>query len=218
MSGAAAFAGVAGFAAFRDCSQRLRFAAERDRELVDARQLFEVPQGKLLEKQRRGSVEQRTAEALAARHDFNKTTFEQRFENRACIDAADVRNFGAADRLAVRNDRERLERRAREPLRPDRHARALDRLRVFGAREDLPSSALLHELDAVLALLEHRARLRSTSTARIVRIAPSTSSARGTTSCSVGLRAARSTRSTATSSSTSESASGACGGAVSSGE
>ena len=38
---------------------------------------------------------------------------------------------------------------ALEPRRPRRELRALDRLGVLGAREDLPSAADLHELDAV---------------------------------------------------------------------
>ena len=64
-------------------------------------------------------------------------------------DAADLLDLGAADRLTVGDDRERLERRGGEPRRPRRELRALDRLGVLGAREDLPAAADLDELDAV---------------------------------------------------------------------
>ena len=64
-------------------------------------------------------------------------------------DAADLLDLRAADRLAVRDDRERLERRRRKPLRARRELRALDRFGVLGARQDLPSAADLDQLDAV---------------------------------------------------------------------
>ena len=81
--------------------------------------------------------------------DVDQSALEQRLEHTAHGDAADLLDLGAADRLAIRDDGERLERRAGEPRRAHRELRALDRLGVLGAREDLPAAADLDEFDAV---------------------------------------------------------------------
>ena len=86
--------------------------AERDRQLVGARQLLEMPQRKMLEEDRRRSVQQRTAEPFGATDDVDEAALVQRLEHAADGHAADLFDFGAADRLAIRDDRQRLERRA----------------------------------------------------------------------------------------------------------
>ena len=54
--------------------------------------------------------------------------------------AANLLDLGAADRLSIRDDRQRLERRTGEPRRTRRELRPFDRLGVLGARQDLPAA------------------------------------------------------------------------------
>src|SRR5688572_19908600 len=122
---------------------------ERDRELVGARQLLEVTESKMLQKQRRRPVEQRSAHSLTAADDVDETPLVQRLEDAANGDPANLLDLGASNRLTVRDDRERLERRRRQSLRARGQLRALDRLGVLDAREDLPPSGKLRELDAM---------------------------------------------------------------------
>src|SRR5688500_1232392 len=127
----------------------LRRVAQGDRELVGPRQLLEVSQRELLEEDRGRAVEQRPADSLAAPDDVDEPALVDRLENAADGDAADLLDLGAADRLPVGDDRQRLERGRRETLRARRELGALDRLGVLRARQDLPALADLHELDAV---------------------------------------------------------------------
>src|SRR5262245_26851313 len=108
-----------------------------------------MPERKLLEKDRRRAVQERAAQTLRASNDIDESALVQRLEHAPHAHAANLLDLRAADRLAIRDDRERLERCGRQALRARRQLRALDRLRVFGAREDLPSPAHFHELDAV---------------------------------------------------------------------
>src|SRR5690349_3220764 len=108
-----------------------------------------MPQREVLEKDRRRSVQQRPTEPLATTHHVNETTLVQRLEHTAHRDSTNLLDLGAADRLTIRDTRQRLERGCREALRTRRELRTLDHLGVFGARENLPSPADLHELHAM---------------------------------------------------------------------
>src|SRR3954454_8528282 len=103
----------------------------------------------MLEKDGRGAVHQRTAEAFAAPDDVDETTLVQRLEHAANADATNLLDLGAADRLPIGDDRQRLERGGGKPLRSRRELRALDRFGVLGAGEDLPTAGDLLELHAV---------------------------------------------------------------------
>ena len=74
--------------------------AEGNGQLVDARELLEVAEGELLEEERRRAVQQRPPEALTACDDLDECALQQRLEDGANVDAADLRDFGTSDRLA----------------------------------------------------------------------------------------------------------------------
>src|SRR6185369_9814267 len=115
---------------FVRCGTRLR--VQRDRELVGARQLLEMSKREMLEEHRCRAVQQGTPESLTAANDVDEPTLVQRLEHATHGDAANLFDLRAADRLAIRDDGERLERRGRQPLRAGSQLRALDRLRVLG--------------------------------------------------------------------------------------
>ena len=108
-----------------------------------------MAQRELFEEERRRSVQQRTPQSFATRDDFDERALEQRLENRADIHAAYLGDLGAADWLPVRDNRQRFERGARQPVRAHGHLRAFDRFGVLGTGEDLPTTTLLDELYAV---------------------------------------------------------------------
>src|SRR5438046_776134 len=77
------------------------WGAKSDGELVGTRKLFEVPESELLEKGRRRPVHQRTSHSFTASDDVDQSALVQRFQNRAGVDAADLFDFRAPDRLPV---------------------------------------------------------------------------------------------------------------------
>src|SRR5438105_1724681 len=99
-------------------------STQRDRQLVGARQLLQMTQGEVLEKHRRRAVHQGTAESLSAADDIDQATFMERLQHSADSDTTNLLDLGATDRLAIGNDRERLERGGGEPLRARRELRA----------------------------------------------------------------------------------------------
>src|SRR5207249_4046609 len=123
------------------------------RQLFEPRQVLQVLQSENLLKRRRGAVEQRAAKAFAARDDFDETTLDQLVHDGARIDPADLVDLEAPDRLPVRDDGEGFERGGRQPARPQRKLRALDRLRILAPRQELPSLGDLGQLDAVVFLI-----------------------------------------------------------------
>ena len=77
----------------------------------------QMAEGELLEEERRRAVQQRTPEPFGAPDHIDQPALVQRLEHAAHVDAADLLDLGAADRLAVGDDRERLERGGRQALR-----------------------------------------------------------------------------------------------------
>src|SRR5688572_1853315 len=126
-----------------------RLRAQRNRQLVRAWELLEMPQRELLEEQGRRSVHQWTAHPLPTSGDVDQRPLLQRLEDRAAVHAADFLDLGAPDRLPVGDDGQRLERGPREAMWPGGQLRPLDGVRVFRARQDLPPFAQFHELDPV---------------------------------------------------------------------
>src|SRR5204862_1721076 len=82
---------------------------ERNRQLFQPRQVLEVLQSENLQERGRGAVEQRSAEPLAARDDFDQAALDQLVHHGAGIDAADLIDLEASDRLPIGDDRERFE-------------------------------------------------------------------------------------------------------------
>jgi segregation and condensation protein A len=76
-----------------------------------------MAQRELLQELRGGAIEQWPADALGAPHHLHEAALQQRAKQAPRGDAADVLDLGTPDRLSVGDDGERLERRAREPLR-----------------------------------------------------------------------------------------------------
>src|SRR5690242_3716859 len=105
-----------------------------------------MPQRELLQKRRRRTIEKRPAESLPAADDVDKCALVERFENRARTHTTDLLYLGASDRLSVGDDRERLERGGRQPLRASGELGALDRFGVFRPRQNLPAAGDFDEL------------------------------------------------------------------------
>src|SRR5690348_10569423 len=93
-----------------------RLRTQCNGELVGSWQLFEVTQRKVFEEDRRGAVQQRPTQTFPAPHDVDETTLVQRLEHTTHCDTADLLDLGTPDRLSVRDDRQRLERRRGEAL------------------------------------------------------------------------------------------------------
>ena len=87
---------------------------QRDRQLLGLGQIGQIPQPQQLEKERRGAVEERPAQRLAASDDLDQAALLQRAQHAAGRDPADLLDLQPADRLAVRDHRQRLERRGGE--------------------------------------------------------------------------------------------------------
>ena len=111
----------------------------------------------------RGRVEQRPARALPAPGRPNPARIHQHVE-RALGDlhAADRLDLGAADRLMIGDDRQRLGRRARQA--PRLLARSAKQMREVGRGLEMPAPAALDELDPAALVMRgelRRARSRS---------------------------------------------------------
>src|SRR5438093_11576949 len=74
---------------------------QRDGQFVGTGELLEMPQRKVLEEQRRGSVQQRATESFGASHDVDETALVERLQHAAHVHPADLLDVGAADGLAV---------------------------------------------------------------------------------------------------------------------
>src|SRR5689334_6826079 len=82
-------------------SERAWLRAQRDRELVGARQLAQMPERELLEERRRRPIEERAAQPFGSPNDVDQAALEQRLEHAAHRHAANLLDVGAANGLAV---------------------------------------------------------------------------------------------------------------------
>src|SRR6185312_5372866 len=131
-------------------SGRLRKSGtECYRQLIGTRKLAQMPQCEMLEEQGSRAIQQRTAHPLAAAHHVDETSLLQRLENRSGTHTANVLDLHSADRLTVRDYRERLECRTGQTLRTCGQLCPLDCLRVFRTREYLPAIAHRDEFHTV---------------------------------------------------------------------
>src|SRR3989442_9326527 len=129
---------------------------EGARQLFEPRQLVQLPESQDLQELRRGAVQQRAAQSLAARHDLHETALDQLVDHGARIDAPDLVHLEPAHRLAVGDGGERLEGRRGEAARAQRELRAVDRSGVLARRQELPP---LRDLYKFLAVTSSRVRL-----------------------------------------------------------
>ncbi len=116
-------------------------------ELAQRRQAAQVAQVEELEELLRGAVQQRPARLVALADDLDQVPLEQRLDDRAAVHPADVLDLGPGHRLAVGDDRQRLERGAGEPLRLDLEEAAHE-LRVGRVGAKLPAARDLVQDDA----------------------------------------------------------------------
>jgi len=108
-----------------------------------------VTQTNLLEEQPSGAVEKRPAEPISLSDNIDQATFVKGFENAAHRNTANIFYFGAPDRLAICDNRERLEGSVAEPLRTSGYLRAFDGFAELRACEDLPTIADFHEFNTM---------------------------------------------------------------------
>ncbi|MBK8717926.1 MAG: hypothetical protein IPN32_24810 [Deltaproteobacteria bacterium] len=102
-------------------------------ELVQIRHVPQAAEVEELEELEGRAVQVRPARLLLAAHDAREVVVEQHLEHRRAVDSADVIELGLGDRLAIRDDREGLELRARQPGGPLRQQR-LHPAPVLGVR------------------------------------------------------------------------------------
>src|SRR5689334_2735958 len=106
-----------------------------------------MAESKVLEEYGRRAIHERSAEAFSTTHHVDETTLMQRLQHAADCDAANLFDFRSTDRLAIRDDRQRLEGGSRETLRTRGELRTLDRFGVLRSRENLPTAGDLLQLD-----------------------------------------------------------------------
>src|SRR2546423_3656375 len=116
-----------------------------------------MPQCELLQERRRRTIEKWTAESLSTTDDVDKSALVQRFEDCTGTNTTNFLDLRASDRLAVGDDRQRLERGSRQPLWPGGKLSALDGLSVLRARQYLPAAGDFDELDTVTIVVVMRA-------------------------------------------------------------
>jgi hypothetical protein len=114
---------------------------------LTVRQLLEVPQRQLLEKCWRRAVQERTAHAVTATDNLDQTALMERLKYRSRAYASNLFDFSTPDRLAISNDRERLESGSGQPGRTRRQLGALDSFGVLRASKNLPAAARVDELN-----------------------------------------------------------------------
>ena len=116
-------------------------------ELAQRRQILERLQPEELEEVARRAVNQGPSGLVALAEDAHEIALEQELQHGAAVDAAHVVDLGTRDRLPVRDDRERLDLRAREA-----HGLLLrevaDERRVLRARAEDPAAGHLVEVHA----------------------------------------------------------------------
>src|SRR5438067_3161561 len=108
-----------------------------------------MSQSEMLQEHWRRAVHERTAEPFATTNYVDQTALVERLEHATDRHATNLLDLGATDRLTVCNNGECLERGRGETLRARRELRPLDCFGVFGARENLPTTGDLLQLDAV---------------------------------------------------------------------
>jgi len=108
-----------------------------------------MTQSEVLEEDWRRPVHERTSKPFAATNDIDEATLVQRLQHAADRDATNLLDLGATDRLAIRDDGERLQRGRGQALRASGQLRTFDRFGVFGTRQDLPATGDLLQLDTV---------------------------------------------------------------------
>src|SRR6185503_6608289 len=133
--------------------------AQRNRQLVGARQLFQMTESELLEKRGSGPIHQRSPQAFASSNDIDQPALVQGFQDRSGADAANFLDLRSADRLTIGDDGEGFQRRGGETLRARGELSPLDRLGVLGPRQDLPATGYLDQLHAVTVVVVMEAQL-----------------------------------------------------------
>ena len=91
------------------CEQFGIFSLSQFFEITKGRQVLEVTQPELLEKDLGRSVQNGTPGNILSPDDANEFLFEQGAQDSGGIDAANAFNVGSNNRLFIRNNRQRLQ-------------------------------------------------------------------------------------------------------------
>src|SRR5512133_3400745 len=116
-------------------------------ELAERRERREILQGEELQELAGGPVQDGAPRLLLLPEDLDELPLQERLHDGAAVDRADLLDLRPRDRLPVRDDRERLERGAGQPLRLDPEEPAGE-VRVEGRRPELPAAGHLVQDDA----------------------------------------------------------------------
>ena len=120
--------------------------------LAQRGQLAQIAEAEEVEELPGRAVQHRPTDLLLLAEDADQRAIHQELERGARVHAADLVDLGARDRLAVRDDRERLELRARQPHRPARD-QLLDPHRVGRLGAELVAARDLREHEAAVLVV-----------------------------------------------------------------
>src|SRR5262245_149125 len=109
-------------------------------QLPVAGEILERREPEALQELLRRAVQERLARELRPPRDPDEPAIDQAPQHGAGLDAADRLDLGLRDRLAVGDDRQRLERRRADALRPGLGLQARDDAGEVGIRQDAPGS------------------------------------------------------------------------------
>jgi len=123
-------------------------------ELFEPRQIANVVESEVDEKLFRRAIEERTADDVLASGDANHSSLEQRTDRARRVDAANVGDLRRGHRLAIRDDRERLQSGERKTVLPFFREVLFQNGIVLGARGETPSARGLLENESADVLVE----------------------------------------------------------------
>ena len=137
-----------GCSAGRQLGERRRIEAEHVGQILDLGQIGQVVEAELVEELAGRAVHERPADDRLAADHLHQLAADQRVEHARRVDAADLGDLGRRHRLAVGDDRQRLERRHRQLLRRALVEQAPHVLVQLGPRDDLVAAGDFDQLQA----------------------------------------------------------------------
>src|SRR5262249_39988640 len=121
-------------------------------QLFNIRQLVQTPKPKMIQEKLRSFVKQWTPWDFGAPRNFNEAALHQCLKHTINVDSSNRFDICADDRLAIRDNREGLQRRRTQPSRSWRRKKLSHPLRVFRVGNQLPAVCLFVNLKCPLLL------------------------------------------------------------------
>ena len=128
--------------------------ADQVAEFFEARHVADVVESEVHEKFARGAIQKRTADDVLASGDADHAPLQQRANGLIRIHAADLRNLRRRNRLAIRDDGQRLQRGDGEAVLAFFRKVLLQNRIVLGARGQAPAARGLFEHESAEVIVE----------------------------------------------------------------